>query len=117
MAKERHKNIPAAYLFLLRGDQVLLLRRFNTGYADGQYSVVAGHVESGETFTQCILREAEEEVGARIRPENIRVGHVMHKNSDSKEIEERVHVFFVAEQWEEGIENKEKHKCDDPFLV
>ena len=35
----------AVHLFFLRDDQILLLRRFNTGYEDGKYSVVAGHLE------------------------------------------------------------------------
>jgi 8-oxo-dGTP diphosphatase len=45
----------AVHLFFLRDpDQVLLLRRCNTDYEDGNYSVIAGHVESGETVTAAI---------------------------------------------------------------
>ena len=60
MAKERHKIIPTSHLFLMKDHEMLFLRRFNTGYEDGKYSMVAGHVDKGETFTQCIIREAEE---------------------------------------------------------
>lgn len=60
---ERHSNIPAAYLTLFRDNKVLLLRRCNTGYEDGNYSMVAGHVDQGETFTQAIIRESNEEAG------------------------------------------------------
>lgn len=42
--KERFKVVPAVYLVLRRGEGVLLLRRANTGYQDGKYSLIAGHL-------------------------------------------------------------------------
>ena len=45
---------------------VLLSRRYQTGWHDGEYSVPAGHVEAGETVTQAALREAREEVGLEL---------------------------------------------------
>ena len=59
-----HPRFPVAvHIFLLRGDSVLLLRRSNTGFEDGRLSVVAGHVEPGESVTAAAIREAREEVG------------------------------------------------------
>ena len=113
MIKQRHKNIPASYLVLFKDGKVLLLRRFNTGYEDGKYSMVAGHVEPGETFTQCMMREAREEVGVSLEPEDLKVVHVMHRDSNEVEDNERVDVFFIAEKWSGDIVNKEPHKCDD----
>lgn len=113
MPKERHKIIPASYLALIKDNKILLLRRFNTGYEDGKYSMVAGHVDEGETFTQCIIREAEEEAGVILKPENLKVAHVMCRNSGLAEDNERVDIFFVAGKWDGEIENKEPQKCDD----
>ena len=110
---KRHQNIPDSYLVLSKDNKVLLLRRFNTGYEDGNYSLVAWHVELGETFTQCIIREAEEEAGILLKPEYLKVVHVMHVNSGTTENNERVGVFFIAEKWDGEITNKEPHKCDD----
>jgi len=113
MGKERNKNVPASYLVLIKDNKVLLQRRFNTGYEDGKYSMVAGHVDKGETFTEAIIRETKEEAGIELKPENLKVAHVMHRNSGSEENNERVDVFFTADKWDGEIENKESHKCDD----
>ncbi|MFZ2299961.1 MAG: NUDIX domain-containing protein [Candidatus Moraniibacteriota bacterium] len=107
---ERHKLVPASYLVLALDGKALLLRRFNTGYEDGNYSLVAGHVDQGETFTQTMVREAFEEAGIRIRPEDLRVAHIMQRKSHDSE---RLDMFFVAEKWKGAIENKEPYKCDD----
>ncbi|MFC1644779.1 NUDIX domain-containing protein [Patescibacteria group bacterium] len=113
MKKEKHKIIPASYLVLKKDEKVLLLRRFNTGYEDGKYSLVAGHVESGESFTQCVIREAKEEAGVDLDPRHLKVGCMMHRDSGTEKDSQRIDSFFVAEKWEGEIENKESHKCDD----
>lgn len=113
MKKKSHHNIPASYLTLLKDNQILLLRRANTGYEDGKYSMVAGHVDPGEHFTNCIIREAEEEAGIKLKTEDLKVVHVMHRDSGMQENNERVDVFFIAQKWEGEIINREPHKCDD----
>jgi len=106
----RTHNIPASYLILLREDEVLLLQRKNTGFRDGMYSFIAGHVEEGESFTDAVIREAEEEAGVRIRPEDLSAAHIMHRRSDDSV---RVDVFFTAREWTGSVENREPHKCGD----
>ncbi len=113
MTKKRHQNVPAAYLALFKDNKILLLRRYNTGYEDGNYSMVAGYVEPNETFTQCVIREAEEEAGIVLKPQDLKVVHVMHRNSKAAEDNERVDLFFTAEKWDGEIVNKEPDKCDD----
>jgi 8-oxo-dGTP diphosphatase len=99
----------AVHLFFLKDDQILLLRRFNTGYEDGNYSVVAGHVDAGETVTQAAVREAAEEAGVVLQPENLQVVHVMNRKSN----DERVDFFVVVKAWDGEIQNTEPEKCDD----
>lgn len=108
--KERHSLVPASYLVLRDGEKVLLLRRFNTGYEDGKYSLPAGHVDINETFTGTVVREAAEEVGLIFEAKDVRVAHIMHRKSIDSE---RVDTFFVAEKWEGEVQNMEPHKCDD----
>ncbi len=109
----RHMNIPASYLVLLNEkEQVLLLRRFNTGFKDGLYSLVAGHVDAGETFTQALVRESAEEAGVVVLPVDAEVAHVMHRKSDT-DGSERVDIFFVVRKWSGEVTNCEPGKCDE----
>ena len=113
MAGQKHQNIPASYLVLINGNKVLLSRRFNTGYEDGKYSMVAGHLEKGETFTQGIIREAREEAGIILRPEDLKVVHIMHRDNGRAENNEYIDAFILAKKWKGKIDIKEPNKCDD----
>jgi 8-oxo-dGTP pyrophosphatase MutT (NUDIX family) len=88
---------------------VLLLRRANTGYEDGKYSVIAGHLDGGETVVAAAVREAAEEAGIALDPEAVRVVGVMHRRAS----DERIDFFVAAEAWEGEIRNCEPHKCDE----
>lgn len=107
-APERFKLVSAVHLFLIRDGQVLLLRRFNTGYEDGNYSVVAGHLNGGEEVKAAAIREAREEVGIEIAPQDLQVVGVMHRKSN----DERVDFFLTATSWAGEIINREPDKCD-----
>ena len=113
MGKERHNIVPAAYLFLIDGNKVLLSRRFNTGYEDGNYSMVAGHVDHDESFVQCIIREAREEAGITLKAEDLKVVHIMQRITAEAQNNERIDIFFKTDKWEGNIENREPNKCDD----
>ncbi len=112
MPKERFKIIPVSHLILIKDNNVLLSRRFNTGYEDGNYSVVAGHLDGNETFTVAMIREAKEEAGIEIRAEDLEVIHVMHRKSPP-ETNERIDFFLKASKWQGELKIMEPHKCDD----
>lgn len=105
--------IPAVYLVLRREGKVLLLRRCNTGYADGNYSLIAGHVDPGETCLQAVIREAKEEAGLDLRSEDVEVRYIMHRDSGQKSENQRMDVFYEAKQWSGEPVNMEPQKCDD----
>ena len=106
----KFKISTASYLIFKKEDKYLLLRRFNTGWQDGMYSLVAGHVEEGETPTQCVIREAQEEAGVVVKGEDLFCTTVMHRQADA---DTYVDFFFICSGWDGEIENKEAHKCDD----
>ena len=98
----------AVHLFLIRDGRVLLLRRANTGYEDGNYSVPAGHLDGGEEVTVAAIREAREEIGIVLARSAVSVVGVMHQRSDVEYID----FFLVASTWTGEIVNAEPHKCD-----
>jgi ADP-ribose pyrophosphatase YjhB (NUDIX family) len=106
---ERFKLVPEAHLLLLQNDRILLLRRRNTGYEDGKFSVVAGHMEDGETAREAICREAREEAGIELAPDDLEFAHVVHRADRGQ----RVGFFFSAVRWRGEPRNMEPHKADD----
>lgn len=110
MPKDRFKIIPSVYAFFLRDGQILLSRRFQTGFEDGKYSLPAGHAEEKETFREALIREVSEEIGVRVSPEALALTVTMHRSCGDHE---RVDFFFTVKKWEGEITNKEPNKCDD----
>ena len=95
------------HIFFFREDEVLLLRRANTGYEDGNYSVVAGHLDGNETVLEAAAREALEEAG--VTPTDLHIAGVMHHKSN----DERIDFFATATSWSGEVVNAEPDKCDD----
>lgn len=110
---ERFRLIPAVYLVLRKDNQVLLLRRANTGYQDGKYGLVAGHLDGDESATSAMVREAKEEAGITVKPEDLRFAHLAHRLNRNQPGQERVDIFFEATDWQGEIVNAEPEKCDD----
>jgi 8-oxo-dGTP pyrophosphatase MutT (NUDIX family) len=105
----RFKLVPESHLLLIRDDRILLLRRRNTDYEDGKYSVIAGHMEDGETAREAICREAREEAGIELAPDDLEFAHVVHRADRGQ----RVGFFFRARRWRGEPRNMEPHKADD----
>lgn len=98
----------AVHIFLVQGEDVLLLRRYNTGYEDGSFSVPAGHLDGNETVIEAGIREAREETGVVIAPADLHIVQVMHRFSE----EERIDYFLTAARWSGHLANREPEKCD-----
>ncbi len=111
----RFKLIPAAYLFLIQKEEVLLQRRANTGYEDGNWGVPSGHLHGDESATMAMLREAKEEIGLTISAEHLKLVHLMHRRGTEGGVDqdnERVDFFFTLIQWSGDIINGEPDHCD-----
>ncbi len=107
---ERFTAPVAVHLFLLRDDEILLLRRFNTGHEDGRYSVIAGHLDGGEGVVDAMCREAREEAGIELDRTATSVCGVMHRLSPDSE---RIDFFLTTTGWSGEVRNLEPEKCDE----
>jgi 8-oxo-dGTP pyrophosphatase MutT (NUDIX family) len=81
--------------------------RQNTGWSDGFYGLVSGHIDGGETLTQAMVREAKEEAGIIIAPKDLKLVTIFHRKSDR----EYMDCFFSCYHWHGSIENREPEKC------
>jgi 8-oxo-dGTP diphosphatase len=115
MTNSRFKLVGAVHLLLMKDAQVLLLRRFNTGYEDGNYSVPAGHLDGNEPVSSAMIREALEEAGIEISASDLRVVHIMHRRSPAADgsNNERVDFFLAASTWTGEPQIMEPNKCDE----
>jgi 8-oxo-dGTP pyrophosphatase MutT (NUDIX family) len=112
--RRRFKLVSAVHLFLVRDGRVLLLRRRNTGYEDGSYSVVAGHLDGDEEVVEAAAREALEEIGVVIAAADVRVVGVMHRRGEVGGVgDERINFFLSTACWIGEVVNSEPEKCDD----
>lgn len=102
----------AVHLILTSPEGVFLMRRFQTGFADGDYGLIAGHLEAGESCTQGIIREAREEVGIHVHEENLHLVYTFN-NKNSDQGREYIGLFFECNKWEGDLRNAEPDKCDD----
>ncbi|MGF6553493.1 NUDIX hydrolase [Paraburkholderia youngii] len=94
-------------LFLNGQGECLFMQRANTGFRDGQYALIAGHLEPGESIEECAIRESKEEAGVTIAPGELEFKLVMRRDSDTN----RISFFFACRSWQGEPANMEPHKC------
>jgi len=97
----------AVNLVIQKNKKVLLMRRFNTGWNDGMYALMGGHVEDNENIFDAAIREAKEELGIQVKIENLKPLFCMQVKPD--------HVYFYigCDKFDGEIKNMEQNQCDD----
>jgi ADP-ribose pyrophosphatase YjhB (NUDIX family) len=107
--KKRFTSRLAVYLVLIHDGKILLSLRQNTGFADGLYSLISGHVDEGETIRHAMVREAQEEVAIKLEPQNLKLVHVMQRQGMYHYIE----FYFMCTTFAGNPLNCEPEKCGD----
>ena len=83
-----------AHTMLISGSSVFLLRRNRTGALDGWYSLPGGHLELGETITECATRECSEETGIEVENLKLRRVHSYLFRGD-----QGLNFIFTSKEW------------------
>ncbi|MEU6488236.1 NUDIX domain-containing protein [Streptomyces sp. NPDC046887] len=89
---------------------VLLQRSENAKFAQGLWDLPVGKSEPGEPITETAVRELHEETGLTVKPESLRVAHVIHSAWGVEAPNGFLTIVFAADQWTGEPENREPHK-------
>lgn len=111
----RYKAKIACYMIIFIDDKLLLMKRKNTGFHDGKYTVPSGHMESGETPLKGAIRETFEETGLVVKESTFSC--VMHRTVENIPNDDYIDFFFICKLHEGVVKNKEPDKCSEIILV
>lgn len=102
-------------VMVIKDGKVLVGKRKGS-HAAGLYSFPGGHLDWGETWEACVLRELREECGKsfRVRIRSVSVqGAVFVTNDVMEQYGKHYITIFMIADWIEGEPvNAEPHKCE-----
>lgn len=96
----------AVYVVFRKDGKIAFLLRSNTPWMNNHYSLPAGKVEKKEKFIAAAIREAQEEVGVKLQPKDLKLiltGQRHHSDSDW------IDIVFEADKWSGELHNAEPH--------
>lgn len=89
---------------------VLLMKQ--TTDNGGKYTLVGGTIEDHEFAKSSLIRESKEEADITLKPENLKMVHILHKKKGSKT---RVVIYFKSKNWKgepHALERKKFKKVE-----
>ncbi len=115
--RKRYKTLSSVMPVIVRetkdGQEILLARRYQTGYMDGYWDYAgAGHVDENETARQTLQRECLEEIGIQVEIETVEFAlltHFLHLESDLT----YYNLYFWVRDFSGEPRIMEADKCDD----
>ncbi|MCT9092958.1 NUDIX domain-containing protein [Streptomyces sp. ASQP_92] len=92
-------------------DRVVLLQRSQDAkFAKGMWDLPVGKSEPGEPITETAVRELYEETGLTVKPECLKVAHIIHGAWGVEAPNGFLTVVFAAHEWTGEPENREPRK-------
>lgn len=102
---------PSVYGVLMKENKVLLMKRQNTCFRNGFYSIPGGRVDDLEPPSKSIIREMKEEVNLNLREEDVNIMRIQHRISNGYAC---MDFFFLIENFNENdIHINEPEKCEE----
>jgi 8-oxo-dGTP pyrophosphatase MutT (NUDIX family) len=89
---------------------VLLQRSENAKFGQGMWDLPVGKSEPGEPITATAARELYEETGLTVKPESLKVAHIIHGAWGVEAPNGFLTVVFAAHEWTGEPENREPRK-------
>lgn len=102
-----NKKFTGAGVIFIRDGKVLTVFRNNTQKNNNKHGLIGGRNQANETAKACAIREVGEEIGIELKPEDLRLVHVIHSIENS---EETLGFYFLVESWEGEPYNKASDK-------
>lgn len=96
-------------IILIYKGKVLLAKRCNTGYMDGRYALISGHLESGESLKTAMVREIKEEINVDIKENNLNYVCVIRRGDNDNYF----NFYLSCEDFRGEIKNNEPDKCEE----
>jgi len=97
-------------IILQKNNEIFLIQRANTNWMSGYWNFPGGLVEKDETIRQAACREAKEEIGVTIVPQDFTVAHVLHVHKNEINTQDIVGIYFKTHQWSGQAINAEPNK-------
>ena len=85
----------AVHVFVVKDEKVLLGKRQNTGWFDGFYDSIGGHLEAGEKLKTAAARELQEEAGLNVTENNLSLFHITQYTG----AKDYIYFMFLADNW------------------
>lgn len=90
-----------------QGKEILLMKRKNTGFNDGEYELPGGHLEANEDLFEAMIREAKEELMLNINRKSLKIATLMHHYTGN-----RLNVIFKLDGKNLNPQIGEPNKCE-----
>lgn len=97
-------------IILQKNNDVFLVQRTNTQWMSGYWNFPGGLVEKNESVRQAACREAHEETGVIIAPQECILVHVLQVHKNGKNTQDIIGIYFHVQQWSGAAHNAEPNK-------
>lgn len=90
-------------------NKILLQKRCNTGYMDGMYAIVSGHLEKNESMLSGIIREVKEEIGVELSSDKVEFVCIIRRGDN----DDYINSYFKCDNFAGDVKNMEIDKCTE----